>query len=231
MDPKTLEALNNSIIDPNTASPNFRIIVYGDVGVGKTTWATNGSGRTLLIDSSEGYITIKDTSNITVMEYQGLSQIEAVAQALKEGLWVYDTVILDELSTIAKLDVQMVVDAQGKKGNIREDAVPEQRDYLASQNRVAKAVNALFSAPVNVILLAHERRVTDKSTGKTTIESDFAPGLKVEINRTLHVIGRLEANDAGTARALRVNPTRNIQAKNRLGLSDGVTLPEILESR
>jgi phage nucleotide-binding protein len=229
MNPKTLEALNASIIDPTKSSPHFRIICYGDVGVGKTTWATTDAGSVLLIDSSEGYVTIKDTSNITVMEYQGLSQIEAVAEALKEGLWTYDTVVLDELSTIAKLDLQTVVDAQSKKGNIREDAVPEQRDYLASQNRVAKAVNALFSAPVNVILLAHERKVTDKTSGKTTIESDFAPGLKVEINRTLHVIGRLEVSEKGDARAIRVNPTKTVQAKNRLGLNDGVTLRQILE--
>jgi len=227
MKQSTIDALEASVIDPAVATPFFRVILYGDVGVGKTTWATTGSGKTLLIDSSEGYITIKDTSNMTILGYKGVSQLEAIAEALTEGVWQYDTVVIDELSTIAKLDLETVVAAQAKKGNIREDAVPEQRDYLATQLRIAKALNALMACPCNVVILAHERRVTDKSSGVTMIESDFSPGLKVEINRTLHVIGRISIDSRG-ARTVQVTPSKTVQAKNRLDLTGSVALSDII---
>jgi phage nucleotide-binding protein len=230
MDKKLLESLNNSRIDMNTRSPYFRTVIYGDFGTGKTTFATSDpSKRTLVIDSSEGFVVLRDKSNVDVMEYKGLSQLSAVAQAIedKEEGFDYDVVVVDELSTIYQLDLETVVSARDSSKNSRDDVIPEQRDYMASQNRVMKAVNSLFRAPVSVILLAHERRNKDDATGIVMVESDFAPRLSKEINRTLHVLGRLSVDKQGN-RVLTVHPVKGVQAKTRLKIDDNPTLGEIL---
>ena len=227
--PKQIADLESTIIDTSVAIAHFRVLCYGDVGTGKTTWACRSGRKTLVIDCSEGWIVEKDNPNITFMKYDSLEQLTAVAKAIEEGLdgWDYEVVVLDELSAMYQLDLDYVVSTYVSKGGTRDDNVPEQRDYLACQQRVMRAVNAILAAPVNVVILAHERRTKDDKTGVVMMESDFAPRLNKEVNRTLHVTGRLALSKTGE-REFQVLPTKGIQAKTRLPVENNTTLSEIL---
>lgn len=223
---KQIEELNSTIIDTSVAIPYYRVLCYGDVGTGKTTWATAQDKKTLVIDCSEGWIVAKDIPNITFMRFVNIEQLYAVAQAFADGIYDYEVVVLDELSAMYQMDLDWVVTTYVSKGGTRDDFVPEQRDYLAAQNRVMRAVNALLKTPVNVVILAHERRTKDEKTGVVLFESDFAPRLNKEVNRTLHVTGRLSLDKSGE-REFQVLPTKGIQCKTRLPVKNNVTLSEI----
>jgi phage nucleotide-binding protein len=226
-----LAALSNSIIDPSTPVAHYRrVIVYGDFGTGKSTWACSSGLKTLVLDASEGFDVVGALPNVTVMKYQGLSQIDALGQALQEGLMEFDVVVLDEVSSIYQMDLEVVVAAREKSTNIRDDAIPDQRDYLAAQNRLMLNLRPLLKAPCHVVLLAHERKTTDKTTGVTTYESDFAPRLSKEINRGLQMIGRLVVNKDGQ-RELIVRPVKGTQAKTRLDVPNNPTLAQVIAAQ
>jgi phage nucleotide-binding protein len=231
MNPKTLEALEAAIIDPANEPAWKRILIYADFGLGKTTWATRSNYKTLVIDASEGWVAAKDKPNVTFIRYQGLSMLEAIASAISSNQpgWEYEVVVLDEVSTMYMIDLELVTEASDHGGKIaeRDTYIPEQRDYMASQNRLMKAMRPLLKAPCHTVLLAHERRTKDDNTGMVLVESDFAPRLSKEINRDLHVLGRLAVDKQGN-RSLTINPERGVQAKNRLGLSNNPTLEDIL---
>jgi phage nucleotide-binding protein len=225
--PNVLAALTDSIIDPSTPVAHYRrIIVYGDFGTGKSTWACSSGLKTLVVDASEGFDVIGELPNVTVMKYQGLSQIDALGQALQAGQMNYDVIVLDEVSSIYQMDLETVVAAREKSTNIRDDAIPDQRDYLAAQNRLMLNLRPLLKAPCHVVLLAHERR-TKLPTGAVIIESDFAPRLSKEINRGLQLIARMEIDNNGN-RELVVKPARNIQVKSRLAVPTNPTLLQVI---
>ena len=228
LSPKLLEALEQSRVTEDS-SKFLRLLIYGDFGLGKSTWAAKSGKNTLFIDTSSGFVVLKDYDNVDVLEYKGLSQLEVVAQAIKENTpgWNYEVVVIDEISTIYQMDLELVT-AANTKGDIRDDSIPEMRDYLSTQNRLMKSLRPLLDAPVHLIMLCHERRTVDKTTGVAMIESDLAPRLSKEVNRGLHVLGRLSISKQGE-REMVVNPARNVQAKNRLGLSNNPTLTNIWE--
>lgn len=223
-----LAALEDSIIDPATPVAHYRkVIVYGDFGTGKSTWAASSGLKTCFLDASEGFDVVGSIPGVSVMRYQGLSQIEYLGMAITDGQLKYDVVVIDEVSSIYQMDLETVVTAREKSTNIRDDAIPDQRDYLASQNRLMKALRPLLKAPCHVILLAHERKTTDKTTGVTTYESDFAPRLSKEINRGLQMIGRMTVDNNGR-RELIVRPVKGTQAKTRLDVPANPTLGQVI---
>lgn len=225
-----LDALEESRVTEDS-NKFLKLLIYGDFGLGKSTWAASSGKRTLFIDTSNGYVVLRDHANVDVIEYKGLSQLEAVTQAIQEKVpgWEYEVVVVDEISTIYQMDLELVTGSRAGSGSMRDEVIPEQRDYLSSQNRLMKSLRPLLAADCHVILLCHERKTEDKATGIRFIESDLAPRLSKEINRGLHVIGRLSISKQGE-REMIVNPARNVQAKNRLGLSNNPTLTTILES-
>lgn len=226
-----IDALNESRIDKDNPPDSYlRALIYSDFGLGKSTWAASSEQRTLFIDTSSGFVVLKDYDNVDVLTYKGLTQLAAVGTAITEGIegWNYDLVVIDEISSVYQIDLELVTSARAGGSNLRDEVIPEQRDYMATQNRLMKNLRPLLDAPVHLVMLCHERRTTDKATGVSTIESDLAPRLSKEVNRSLHLLGRLSISKQGE-RELVVNPARNVQAKNRLGLSNNPTLTDVLE--
>lgn len=229
---KQIADLESTIIDTRVEQPHYRMLCFGDVGTGKTTWATRANCKTLVIDCSEGWVVATDQPNVTFMRFVEIDQLGAVAAAISDGLpgWNYDLVVLDEASAMYQLVLDDVVASYVAKNGAesRDNFVPEQRDYLAAQGIVMRQVNKILKAPVNTLILAHERRTKDEKTGQVYIEADFAPRLLKEMTRTLHVLGRITPSEDGKTRDFQVHPTKGIQAKTRLPIENNVSLPEIL---
>jgi hypothetical protein len=240
---KRLDALMSSIFDLNEARKHitFKGLIYGDPGAGKTVLASSIGERVLFVVADpDGWQSLLNHpklglgTRITPMQYHGLSQLEALADAFTEGgtdFDQYDTVVLDTLSNIADLDKGVVIkEKQKKKGDSFDFEDQQWPIYNQTSLRVKDALLKLFLAPVNVVATAHAREVELKGGTVTTagvkqLRPKFSPEIFAAINGYCSLIGYMTANEAGVdsdgsikyKRLIQYHPTRSIVAKTRIG--------------
>lgn len=239
VDPKRLDALMSSMFDLNEARKHitFKGLIYGDPGAGKTTLASTIGDKVLFIVADpDGWQSLLNHpklglgTRIIPMQYKGLSQLEALADAFTEGdteFDQYDTVILDTLSNIADIDRGIVTKEKMKQKGDSFDFQDQQWPiYNQTSVRVKDALLKLFLAPVNVVATAHAREVELKSTvGIKQTRPKFSPEIFSAINGYCSMIAYMTANEAGVdsdgtlkyERLIQYHPTRSIVAKTRIG--------------
>jgi hypothetical protein len=177
------------------------------------------------------------------MKYQGISQIEAVCDAIEAGQEPFDSfdhIVLDTASNIALLDLDVVVKVRAKKDPGKNEDFPTQPDYGHNTERMRRVINRLLTLPVHITMTAHAREDRDERTGVIYVRPDFTPKLRKSIGRMCHLIGYMtatggvdDASDAEYVRKIQVHPTRQIEAKSRIkGLPpvvDNINLNKIMK--
>lgn len=238
MDSKILDALLESVAPMDEVDPYAKILIFGESGTGKTILACSAvENEGLFVDSGEGWVSLIDfpetRRKLTRMPYQGLSQIDALCSAIEEGIepWAsYDTIIVDEASTVAVLDLDTVLASRSAKDPSKDPNVATLPDYGANTERMRRTITRLLKLPVNVVLTAHIREDKDERTGVLYTRPSFTPKLRNTMMQWLHVAGHLTMTEQGddpadAIRKLQVRPTRSISAKTRIG-----SLPAVLEN-
>lgn len=232
-----LQALLDSVTPMNETTPYAKIMIFGESGTGKTIAAARAvQKRGLFIDSGEGWVSLMDFPELRAkmqrMEYQGLSQLEAFMDAFEQGIspWSdFDTVILDECSTIAVLDLDVVLAQRSAKDASKDPNVATLPDYGANTERMRRTLTRLLKLPVSVVLTSHFREDKDERTGVLYVRPNFTPKLRNTIMQWLHVCGHLtiteetSGDEVQYVRKLQVRPSKSIAAKTRIG-----SLPNVL---
>lgn len=232
------EALLASMQDMSTIIPNFRCILFGDSGVGKTVMAmqiaqaiTPPDKKIAYIDFREGWVVLLNPEwrslqeRVVRFQYQGLSQLENMAYAIKAAkppFGDFGAVILDEGTSMSQDDLQTVIKKNVEREPTKDPDVAAWPDYNAEQNRFTKTFNILNSAPTHFLMLCHER--TDKRNGLEYTDLAFQPGLSKIVKRDMHLVGHMFADqqqasglaDARYLRQIQVHPTRFVSAKTRI---------------
>lgn len=232
---KYTEALKASMVEMNSVQPAAKIMIYGESGVGKTVAASEVAhaicppGKQILyIDAVEGWVSLLNhpglTDNVKRMEYQGISQLEYLAEALPvdEFFQQFGVIVIDEFSTIAKFDLDTVLKARAKADPGKDVDVPTQPDYLANTERVRRAFMKLAKVNIHQIYLSHVREDKDEKQ-KTMTRPALMPKLSQTIREGLHVVAYMTATEKTVddkpvyVRALQTHPSRTIVAKSRVG--------------
>lgn len=227
MDEKILSMLLETMIPMDNAQPYFRGLLYGESGTGKTLQATGVGNKILYIESDpEGWVTLMDypehKAKCTRMVYQGLSQLDAVSQAIEEGLpefAMYDCIVLDTLSHIAVADLDVVLKVRSGKDAEKDPNVATLPDMGATTERVRRSLTRMLKLPIHVVMTSHVREDTDNRTGLVSTRPSFMPKMRKDVERMCHLIGYMTAISQGEeyVRRMQVHPTRSIAAKSRIG--------------
>lgn len=237
LDPNIIEALLEKRENLSTKHPFFKALVYGESGFGKTVFAAQLAqaitppDKTIeYIDFLEGWVSLLNHTGLTArtnrQQYEGLSQIEFLAKAIKANVEPFNkigTVIVDELSGMTKGDLDVVFKARVQKDASKDPFAPTQPDYYANTERSRRAVTELMQANVNVIFVAHIRE--DKlSNGLVVTRPSFMPAFSDIFRQMMHMVVFLSAQEFASEdgevnykRAFQVHPTRSISAKTRVG--------------
>lgn len=230
--------------------PFFKGCVYGDSGFGKTVFAmklaqaVNPPGKTIeYIDFLEGWVALLNHTDEGLLknahreQYEGISQIEALAEMIKMQIAPFDkigTVILDEFSSMTKTDLDTVVKSRAAKDSSKDPNVPTQPDFYAGTERARRALTTLLQAKVNVIVVAHIRE--DKlSNGQVVTRPAFMPNFSDTFRQMMHLVGHLTAEEftaedgsVDYKRSIQVHPTKRVNAKTRIGGLSPNVIPEDL---
>ena len=232
-----MQALLDSMQDLTDATANVKTMIYGESGVGKTVLAmemaqrlTPGDKRILFLDTYEGWVSLLNHPELKKrsarMKYQGLSQIDLLVQAIQADTPFADigTVVVDEISSIAKKDLDNVLNTRAAKDPSKDRDVATQPDMGANTERMRRTFGDLLAMDINVILVSHIREDADARTGVKTIRPGMMPKMSVTIREQLHDVVHMTADEirdeegnVGYTRSLQVLPTRGVVAKTRVG--------------
>lgn len=255
IDPKIIEALLDKRENLGEKHANAKILIYGESGVGKTVetmkiaQAITPKGKTIeFIDFLEGWVSLLNHDGLTVrtnrQQFEGLSQLEYLGEAIAEKAPPFDrvgTVIVDELSAMAKQDLDLVLKTRAANDSSKDPNVPTQPDFYSNTERTRRAITKLLAADVNVLVVAHTRE--DKlNNGRMMIRPAFMPAFSEIFRQMMHLVTYLSAveftkEEDGTQtyrRVFQVHPTQSVSAKSRIGglsvnVESETLIPAIIE--
>lgn len=232
VDRKKLEAMEQLMFDPTVG--RFKGLIYGDPGAGKTALGASIGEKVLFVVADPGgfealfnHPELGLGTRIKTIQYDGISQLEALADIFVEGgtsYDQYDTVMLDTMSNIASLDRDVITKVKmKKKGDSFAWEDQQWPIYNETTLRVTTALLKLMLAPVNVVMTAHsmEREIN----GRQITRPKFSPEIFASISGQCSMIAYMTANEAGVdndgsvnyKRKIQYHPTRSIVAKTRIG--------------
>lgn len=230
------DAVFGSMTDVAEEELFFQGMIYGESGVGKTVAAMEiaqaiSKTEILYTDAVKGWVSLRNhpslMERVTRMKYQGLSQIQAFINAFREGdprATRFDTLVFDEISTIAQLDLDNVHTAYVKEDRKGTDPdTPQWPEMNANTHRIRRLTIALGSLDVNLIFLSHVRNDKDEKKGYSVTRPEFMPKTSTTVRNTLALVSYMSADESHKdgkpvyVRKHQVHPTKTIVAKSRIG--------------
>jgi phage nucleotide-binding protein len=145
--------LSSRLITPETAVQNqgAKILVYGISGAGKTSLAKTAPGKVLVISAEAGLLSIKDASNIKIIEVTEAAELMQILKLLESGEWDFDTVCLDSISEISELLLQQ------EKARHKDP----RKAYGEVQESVTNVLRAYRDLKMHVMFICKQERVNN----------------------------------------------------------------------
>ena len=209
---------------------NWRVLIYGKPGVGKTSAIRNLDGKTLVLDLDDSSKVLSGAANIDVQPFDRSKPSEEWKEFLtdlKGRVQGYDNLVIDNVSAFEKdWFVEMGRHSKNGIGN-------ELQDYSRWTNYFARTMTMIFmDAPVNVLVTAWENtRDITSETGQSF--SQYAPAIRDSVRDGLlgltDVVGRVVVNPKTDGRGVILEGTDAIFAKNRLDNRKLVPIKELFK--
>ena len=209
---------------------NWRVLIYGKPGVGKTSAIRNLDGKTLVLDLDDSSKVLSGATNIDVQPFDRSKPSEEWKEFLKnlaERVSGYDNLVIDNVSAFEK-------DWFVERGRASKNGIGNEiQDYGQWANYFARIMTMIFmDAPVNVLVTAWENtRDVTSETGQSF--SQYAPAIRDSVRDGLlgltDVVGRVVVNPKTDGRGVILEGTDAIFAKNRLDNRKLVPINELFK--
>ncbi|EPC69449.1 phage nucleotide-binding protein [Lacticaseibacillus paracasei subsp. paracasei Lpp71] len=196
---------------------NWRVLIYGKPGVGKTSAIRNLDGKTLVLDLDDSSKVLSGAPNIDVQPFDRSKPSEEWKEFLKnlaERVSGYDNLVIDNVSAFEK-------DWFVERGRASKNGIGNEiQDYGQWTNYFARIMTMIFmDAPVNVLVTAWENtRDVTSETGQSF--SQYAPAIRDSVRDGLlgltDVVGRVVISTKTSHRGVILAGSDAIFAKNRL---------------
>jgi phage nucleotide-binding protein len=214
----------------NTADPAVKpsvvMMVYGEGGVGKTTFSATAP-KPLLLDFENGskYFGLRGISiDAVLIKDWGDIRDQALVDVIKSDK--YETIIVDPIGeAMEKLKHSMI--ASGDTKLVQKDGSPTMAGWGHLKKKLKEFVNFLRTSGKNVIIVAHlaEEKDEERMIKRPKIETKLADDLVNMVD----VVGYMTVlrGDDGDKRAIVVDPSSDkYTAKDRTGQFGKIIEPD-----
>lgn len=231
---------------------NLKALLYGRSGKGKTVLSialaqtiTPVHQNICYVDSFEGWVSLDNheglKSRVRRFRYGGFSQLEILAEAIKQELvdkknqieyGKFGTVVLDEHTTMVDQDLALITRHRASQDSEKDPDTPTWPDQNTSIRRTNNVLSKFMKLNINVILVGHYRE--DKVNNTVTLSPSYLPKAQPKIKEPLHLVAYVDATavqgsqEAQYVRSVQVHPTAAIDAKCRLPINQIRIAPEDL---
>lgn len=229
------EALLASVQDIMPGMSNFKILVYGDPGCTKSSFAA-AAPRNLIVDFEEGLQSALHSpfgvgEGTQKIKFKSMRQIEAIVQryqANDPAFAKWNLLTLDTISDLHKRGLQEITERKWANApSMRNRYVPETEDYIEVNEMLTRLVRSLRDIEKDVIVLAHAKTVEPKNRPAKTYP-DFSEGLANKLEAMMDVVAyvKMQPDEQGNQMPVfQVKTAEGIHAKTRLDLPDMIANP------
>lgn len=194
------------LIDPSNLSADaIKMMVYGDVGQGKTTFAATAP-NCLFISVEAGEIALAAnphemdprTRIVRATSLQDLRNYYWYIKNNMHGFGEFDSVVIDSLTDVQDKVLFEILSREEAKNTRRRRGAPEQRDWMEVTNTIRRMVMNFRDLPKHVIFTALYRN--DKSpTGpggyatSKIVRPEMSPAIYKAVSAYVDFLGYLQA--------------------------------------
>lgn len=206
---------------------NWRVILYGKPGIGKTSSATFLTGKTLLLPLDNSHKVLEGIDGIDVwrdgrfkdgddMAFDREHPNESIGNFIKElpSLSKYDNLVIDNVTSLEK-------DWFVEKGRSSKNGISNEiQDYSQWTNYFARLMTTIYMTPnVNIVTTAWEHQAqftTENGQQFNRYEPEIRSSVRDGLLGLADVIGRVVTNPTTHARGVILEGNDAVFAKNRL---------------
>ena len=205
--------------------PNYRWLVYGVPGVGKTYLSTYLKGKTYLLSLDKSYKRISQLQGTDIWELDPAKPIEDLSEFVRDfSPDQYDNLVIDNLSNLQKLwFIEMAKESKNGLDN-------QLKHYNEFSNWLIRFISKAFSWNVNILVTTWEKQsqVTDPSG---QIFEQYGPDLRNSARDYLmgncDMVARLIQKPKTGERGCILQGSIDTYAKNRLDQRKGCKVEEL----
>lgn len=195
---------------------NWKVLLYGKPGLGKTSAIKGLSGKTLVLDLDGSSRVLAGLKNVDVISFNREEPIQSMKEFLNESKNLingYNTLVIDNLTAFEK--DWFVARGLNSKNGIRNEI----QDYGDYTNYFLRLISKIYSLPINIYATAWEsKRDVDLEDG--TKLTEYIPDVRNQVLNQLlgltDVVGRIQVNPATHGRGAILEGNDGVYAKNRL---------------
>lgn len=194
----------------------WRVLLYGKPGLGKTSAIKGLTGKVLVLDLDGSSRVLAGLKNVDVISFDRENPIQSMKEFLensKEIIKNYQTLVIDNITAFEK--DWFVARGLKSKNGIRNEI----QDYGDYTNYFLRLITMIYSLPINIYITAWEdKRDVDLEDG--TRLTEYIPQVRNQVLNQLlgltDVVGRIQVNPATHGRGAILEGSDGVYAKNRL---------------